>query len=66
MSANQAHAAGHVTRPLVVAPPVCKAIVPDRVPQKMTAKLFVNKTPEMSEGFLMPPDYISTSGGEEP
>lgn len=66
LSASQALALGHdAVNPVSATAPVRKDIPSERVPQKMTAKLFVNKTPEMNEGFLMPAKFTPTSGGSQ-
>lgn len=44
---------GCAHRPLAVAPAPSRKPVTDWVPQNMTSKLFVPKTAEMNEGFLI-------------
>jgi hypothetical protein len=53
VSQAEASATGLVQRPLVAAPAPSRKMPNEWLPQNMTSKLFVPKTAEMDEGFLI-------------
>ncbi len=53
VSQAEASATGLVQRPLAAAPAPSRKMPNELLPQNMTSKLFVPKTAEMDEGFLI-------------